>query len=148
MYVCMYVMYVYIMYACMYVMYVCMYVTYACTYVCIYYVCTYVMYVCMHYVMDNMKCIRTKSARQFSQILEEVMKNEKAVRSCQKNWKQQTTSRLKQWSIFIQWHIKHGNAVAAAVTTMTTMTVMMMTVAEDMKEWERKDEVEKNQKEK
>jgi hypothetical protein len=31
-----------------------------------------------------MNCIRIKSARQFSQILEEVIKGEKAVRSCQK----------------------------------------------------------------
>ena len=48
------------------------------------YVC---MYVCM-YVMDHMNRIRIKSARLFNQILEEVMKSEKVVRNCQKNFKQ------------------------------------------------------------
>ena len=52
-------------------------------------VCMYVcvcmcMYVCM-YVMGHVNCIRIKYTRQFSQILEEVTKSEKAVRSYQKN---------------------------------------------------------------
>ena len=46
------------------------------------YVGMYVMHVC-RYVMDHVKCIRIKHARQFNPILEEVMKSEKAVRSCQ-----------------------------------------------------------------
>ena len=52
------------------------------------YICMYIcMYVCTHaciYVIGHVNCIRIKSARQFSQIQEVVMKSEKAVRSCQK----------------------------------------------------------------
>jgi len=36
------------------------------------------------YIMDHVNCIRIKSAGQFIQILEEVMKGEKAARSHQK----------------------------------------------------------------
>ena len=65
---------------------------YICAYICTYVhmsVCMYVcvcmcMYVCM-YVMGHVNCIRIKYTRQFSQILEEVTKSEKAVRSYQKN---------------------------------------------------------------
>ena len=62
--------------------YVCMHV---CMCVCIYiYIYMYVwIYVCM-YVMDCVNCISIKSARQFSPILE-VIKSEKAVRSCANN---------------------------------------------------------------
>jgi hypothetical protein len=58
------------------------------------------MHVC-RYVMDHVNCIRIKTARQFSQILEEVMKSEKAVRNCPKKLK---TTDFKQMEMVEPFH--------------------------------------------
>jgi hypothetical protein len=51
-------------------------------------------------MMDRVNCIRIKSARQFSPILE-VMKSEKAARSCQKKLK---TTDYKEMEMVESFH--------------------------------------------